>query len=193
MYSTVAKRILDITFSVVMLVALSWLFVLIILTYILAGYRNIFFIQERIGWKERSFRLAKFRTLKEDQSLSPQQRRFPLGNFLRLTSLDELPQLWNVLKGEMSFIGPRPLPVEYQPLFSEGERARHQIRPGITGWAQVNGRHSIPWREKFQLDLYYLRNISFALDMRILFRTIGLLLSFKKDTSLEEKKFTGNA
>lgn len=175
------------------MVTLSWLFFLIILAYFAAGYRNIFFVQERVGWKGRVFRLVKFRTLDENNLIPLDQRRFPLGNFFRSTSLDELPQLWNILKGEMSFTGPRPLLVEYLPLFSVEERLRHEVRPGISGWAQVNGRHSISWQEKFQLDLYYVRNISFWLDIKIFFKTLGMLLSLKKDKSLEEKKFTGNA
>lgn len=175
------------------MVTLSWLFFLIILAYFAAGYRNIFFVQERVGWKGRVFRLVKFRTLDENNLIPVDQRRFPLGNFFRSTSLDELPQLWNILKGEMSFTGPRPLLVEYLPLFSVEERLRHNVRPGISGWAQVNGRHSISWQEKFQLDLYYVRNISFWLDIKIFFKTLGMLLSLKKDKSLEEKKFTGNA
>jgi undecaprenyl phosphate N,N'-diacetylbacillosamine 1-phosphate transferase len=119
------------------------------------------------------------------------KRRFAWGNFLRQSNLDELPQLWNVLKGEMSFIGPRPLPVEYSTLFSVEQNQRHKVRPGITGWAQVCGKNSISWQEKFELDLYYVNNISFLLDLKILLKTFILVLSFKKDTSLHEKKFTG--
>lgn len=193
MYAGAIKRFLDIILSCVLLAILSWLFLLIILAYLAGNHRTIFFIQPRIGWKEKTFSLVKFRTLTEDDRLPPDQRRFLLGDFLRRTSLDELPQLWNVLKGEMSFIGPRPLLVEYLPLFSAGQRLRHEIRPGITGWAQVNGRHSISWPEKFELDLYYIRHVSFLLDMKIFFKTLGLLLSFRKDTSLQEQRFRGNA
>ena len=184
---------MDVLLSVVLMVICSWLFLLIILLYLISGHRDIFFVQERIGWKEKAFRLIKFRTLKENRLLPTDQRQFRLGNFLRSTSLDELPQVWNVLKGEMSFIGPRPLLLEYSAFFSPQERARHQIRPGITGWAQVNGRNSISWKEKFQYDLYYLQHLSFWLDVRIFIKTIVLLVSFKKDRSLQEEKFTGNA
>ena len=121
-----------------------------------------------------------------------QQRRFLLGDILRYLSLDELPQVWNVLKGDMSFIGPRPLPTEYLSLFSQEQQMRHTIKPGITGWAQVNGRHSISWQQKFELDNYYLAHLSFGLDLTIFYKTIVLLLSFNKDQSLAEEKFKGN-
>lgn len=133
----------------------------------------------------------KFRTLSVDENKDLQQRRFILGDVLRKTSLDELPQLWNVLNGEMSLVGPRPLPVEYDQLFSEEQRKRLEVKPGITGWAQVHGRHSISWKEKLDLDNWYVKNISFIIDMQILYKTVVLLLSFKKDRSLEEEKFTG--
>ncbi len=193
MYVRFVKRALDVALAGLLILGLSWVYLLIILAYLAGNHRTIFFIQPRIGWNEKIFSLIKFRTLAEDDRLPPDQRRFPLGVFLRRTSLDELPQLWNVLKGDMSFIGPRPLLVEYLPLFSPEQRKRHDIRPGITGWAQVNGRHSISWSEKFELDLYYLHHISFLLDVKIFFKTIRLLLSFRKDISLREKKFTGNA
>src|SRR5690349_17301445 len=190
MYNVYFKRSLDILFTVVLLVLTSWIFLLIALAYMLTFQFPILFRQNRIGKDEISFELLKFRTLK-DNDLPLERRKFALGNFLRLTSLDELPQLIHVLRGEMSLIGPRPLPVEYLPLFSDEQRLRHQVRPGITGWAQVNGRNSIPWKEKFQLDLEYVRNISFMLDCKISIRTILLLLSFRKDVSLEEEKFSG--
>lgn len=133
----------------------------------------------------------KFRTLSVDQSKPVQMRKFTLGNILRASNLDELPQLWNVLKGEMSLIGPRPLPVEYLGLFSEEQKKRFEVKPGITGWAQVNGRHSISWKEKLELDTYYVDHISLMLDIRIIIKTFVLFLSFKKDRSLEEEKFKG--
>lgn len=135
--------------------------------------------------------MFKFRTLKQSGD-TLEKRRFWWGDFLRRTSFDELPQLWNVLKGDMSFVGPRPLPVEYLPLFSEEQRTRHTVRPGITGLAQVNGRHSISWEEKFQFDLLYVQKLSFLLDLKILVKTVVLVLSLKKDASLQEPKFTGN-
>jgi lipopolysaccharide/colanic/teichoic acid biosynthesis glycosyltransferase len=149
------------------------------------------FVQQRIGKNEKLFRVLKFRTLQDTEGSNLKERTFWLGNFLRATSLDELPQVINVLKGEMSLVGPRPLPVAYGTLFSETQRKRHDVLPGITGYAQVNGRHSISWTQKFQHDIFYVNNISFWLDLKILFKTIVLVLSFKKDESLNEQKFTG--
>ena len=135
--------------------------------------------------------MVKFRTLSVNDQLTLYERRFLFGNFLRITNLDELPQLWNVLKGEMSLVGPRPLPVEYDKLFSETQQIRHTVRPGITGLAQVSGKNSISWQEKFEYDIHYVNRISFWLDCLILFKTLTLALSIKRDVSLEEDKFTG--
>jgi lipopolysaccharide/colanic/teichoic acid biosynthesis glycosyltransferase len=144
-----------------------------------------------MGEKGAPFTMLKFRTLSGKEELPLIERKFLLGNFLRLTNLDELPQLWNVLKGEMSIVGPRPLPVEYSTLFSEEQKKRHDVLPGITGWAQVCGKNDISWQEKFELDIYYVNHVSLSLDLKILVKTIILVFSFKKDTSLSEKKFTG--
>lgn len=190
LYAKYFKRLLDVITSLALLCLLSWLFLFIFLLYLVSFQFPVFFIQERTGKNEKTFRLIKFRTLKQ-RELPLAERKFPLGNLLRSTSLDELPQLINVLKGEMSLVGPRPLPLEYLPLFSPEQRNRFAVLPGVTGWAQVNGRHSIPWEEKFKLDLFYVNNLSFSLDMKILIKTGLLLLSFKKDSSLEEGKFTG--
>lgn len=175
-----------------MLLLLAWLFLIIYLMYIVSFYFPVIFRQIRAGLNSKPFVLYKFRTLKES-NLPLSQRSFVLGNLLRLSSLDELPQLINVLKGDMSFIGPRPLPIEYLPLYDAKQRQRHLVKPGITGWAQVNGRHSIPWKDKFDYDLYYIQHVSFWLDFKIALKTIALLLSLKKDMSLQEKEFTGNA
>lgn len=187
MYARLLKRLFDVVAALMLMLMFSWLFLLIALIYILIGERPILFSQERVGKDERIFLLYKFRSLRQTDT----GRRFWWGSFLRFTSLDELPQLFHVLQGEMSMIGPRPLPVEYLPLFSEEQSRRHQVRPGITGWAQVNGRNSISWKEKFQYDLFYVQHISFVLDCKIIIRTLLLLLSFRKDVSLEEKKFSG--
>jgi len=184
------KRPLDLVLSIILIISLSWLWVLIILSYLLTFQFPIFFIQERIGKNERPFNLIKFRTLKNGEGPVESRKNF-MGNLLRRTSLDELPQLWNVMKGEMSLVGPRPLPVQYLPLFSPEQRRRHSIRPGITGLAQVNGRHGISWEEKFSYDLYYVQHVSFLYDVHIMAMTVGLLFSFKRDVSLEEKAFTG--
>lgn len=135
--------------------------------------------------------MVKFRTLSRDEELPLYERRFSLGNFLRVTNLDELPQFWNILKGDMSLVGPRPLPLEYGSLFSEEQKKRHDVLPGITGLAQVSGKNSIAWPEKFKLDIKYVNHISFRLDCLILFKTLTLALSLKRDVSLEEDKFTG--
>lgn len=189
MYARYVKRILDVIFSLIILVLASWVFFITMAAYLVAGQRQIFFVQPRIGMGERPFLLYKFRTLKADTTLA--DRRFALGNALRFLSLDELPQLINVLKGEMALVGPRPLPVAYLPLFSAEQRRRHSVRPGMTGLAQVNGRHSITWPAKFSYDLHYIDHLSFTLDMHIVVKTLLLLLSFRKDRSLEEKPFAG--
>ncbi|MBL7849441.1 MAG: sugar transferase [Cyclobacteriaceae bacterium] len=186
------KSLGDTLAAAILLVLLSWLFLLVGLLYLLTGERSLFFRQERLGKNERAFVLYKFRTLKQDEQLPLDKRKFVLGSMLRFLSLDELPQLWNVLKGEMSLVGPRPLPVAYQPLFSAEQRKRFAVRPGITGWAQVNGRHGIPWTKKFELDNWYVDHQSFWVDLKIIFKTFQLLLSFRKDTSLEELPFTGS-
>lgn len=189
-YAKRLKRTFDLTGALLLIVLFAWLFLAIILLYVISAKFPVFFTQERIGKNERTFTLFKFRTLKDSPGELSQRIFFP-GNILRRTSLDELPQLWNVIRGDMSLVGPRPLPVAYLPLFSVHQRLRHSLRPGITGWAQVNGRHGISWPEKFEFDVYYVNNLSFLLDLRILLRTIQLLLSFKRDLSLAEKPFTG--
>ena len=190
-YSIHFKRLTDIFFSLIVIILFGWLLVVIILLYVLFFQFPVFFSQNRVGKNQRPFSLVKFRSL-IDLSNPIEKKKFLLGDVLRYFSLDELPQLWNVLKGDMSLIGPRPLPVEYLGLMNEDQKKRHQVLPGITGWAQVNGRHSISWRKKFELDLYYIDHVSFKLDMLILFKTIVLLLSFRKDKSLTEEKFKGN-
>lgn len=191
-YKQYSKPILDVCLAMLILIAFSWLMVLLPVLFIVTVEFPIFFKQERIGKHGKHFTMWKFRTLRNDKDVSLDERRFRMGTFLRVTSLDELPQIWNILRGEMSWIGPRALPVEYDELFSEEQRVRFEVKPGITGWTQVNGRHSISWQKKFELDNYYVRNLSLGLDLRILFKTIVLLLSFKKDVSLSEKTFTGN-
>jgi undecaprenyl phosphate N,N'-diacetylbacillosamine 1-phosphate transferase len=191
MYISYFKRAVDIFLSLITIVLFWWLFLLIIVLYCITFQLPIFFFQERIGKEQKPFLLIKFRSLiNSNQSL--QMRRFWLGDLLRFLSLDELPQIWNVLKGEMSFIGPRPLPTEYLQLMNTAQKARHKVLPGITGWTQVSGRHSLSWDQKFELDNYYVNNLSLGLDLHILFKTIVLLLSFRKDRSLAEEKFKGS-
>jgi lipopolysaccharide/colanic/teichoic acid biosynthesis glycosyltransferase len=191
-YQQTGKRILDVVMAIVLLFVVALPFLLILLIYFFIPGYSPFFIQERVGFREQTFRLIKFRTLVNDPSRPLQARRFFFGDVLRFTNLDEIPQLINILRGEMSFVGPRPLPLEYLSMYSEEQRTRHTVKPGITGWAQVNGRHTIPWVEKFRFDIYYVNHISLVLDLMIFFKTIVLLLSLRKDQSLNEQKFTGN-
>jgi lipopolysaccharide/colanic/teichoic acid biosynthesis glycosyltransferase len=192
MYSKYIKSLVDYLGAIVLLLVLSWLIAGIAIGFVILWEFPIFFRQRRIGKNNLSFRMWKFRTLSVDDGLPVQLRSFVLGRFLRFTSLDELPQLLNILWGEMSFIGPRPLPEDYLSLYSKEQVKRHEVKPGITGWAQVNGRSDISWQRKFELDLYYVKNISLKLDIVIALKTIALLLSFKKDVSLTEEKFKGN-
>jgi lipopolysaccharide/colanic/teichoic acid biosynthesis glycosyltransferase len=178
--------------AVLLLVILSWLILLIVILYVVSAQTGILFRQRRIGLHQKPFVMFKFRSLKSNVSLPLQERRFWLGDILRALSLDEIPQLINVLRGEMSLVGPRPLPVEYLERFSKDEQLRHTVRPGVTGLAQVSGRNEISWGRKFELDRYYVANLSFLMDMRILIKTVILLFSFRKDRSLTEKEFTGN-
>jgi len=141
-----------------------------------------FFRQSRLGWEGRPFDLWKFRTMTDEQGpdgelLPDEQRLTPFGRWLRSTSLDELPELWNVLRGNMSLVGPRPLPVAYRERFSLTEERRMEIRPGLTGWAQINGRNTVDWDERLALDVWYVDHRSLWLDLRILVRTVGVVLS----------------
>jgi len=171
------KRLFDIFFSIFLLVFLSPLLVLIaILVRIFVGH-SVLFLQARPGLNEKLFTLVKFRTMTNETDssgalLDDALRLKKFGKFLRSTSLDELPELWNILKGEMSFVGPRPLLEEYLPLYNAQQKKRHDVRPGITGWAQVNGRNAISWEEKFNLDVWYAKNQSLWLDVKILLMTI---------------------
>jgi lipopolysaccharide/colanic/teichoic acid biosynthesis glycosyltransferase len=173
------KRVFD---FVIALVAIIALFPVIVVTLLLIRLKlgaPVFFTQERPGLNGKTFNLMKFRTMLDVKDrygnlLPDEQRMTKFGAFLRSTSLDELPGLLNVLKGDMSLVGPRPLLEQYLPLYNEEQARRHEVRPGITGWAQVNGRNAISWEEKFQLDVWYVDNRSFLLDMKI------LALSFKK-------------
>ncbi|WDE99146.1 sugar transferase [Lentisphaera profundi] len=160
----------------------------------------IFFVQKRPGLNGKIFKMFKFRTMldsvdKHGEPLPDAQRLTPFGSFLRKASLDELPGLFNVLKGDMSLVGPRPLLIEYLPLYSSQQARRHNVKPGITGWAQVNGRNAISWEEKFNLDVWYVENQSFWLDIKILFMTVGKVIK-KSDissaSSVTMEKFTGD-
>ena len=178
MYKKIIKRLLD--FLIVFFVLLVIWPVLLILSFILL-YKNkgagVFFFQERPGMDSKIFKVIKFKTMTDERDeegkLLPDSLRITkIGKFIRSTSLDELPQLFNVLKGDMSLVGPRPLLVKYLPLYSEEEARRHEVRPGITGWAQINGRNDISWKKKFELDIWYVDHCFFLQDVKILFLTI---------------------
>lgn len=174
-----AGRLRDIMVAALGLLGLSWLFLLIVLLLALTQKR-IFFRQERTGFRERPFHMIKFSTLRdilpgEREEDNQRYRLTPVGRILRRLSLDELPQLWNVLIGEMSLVGPRPLIHDYLPLYSEAQKQRFTVRPGITGWAQVNGRNAISFTERFRLDVWYVQNQSFLLDLKILSKTFTAL------------------
>ena len=181
MYAKYIKRILDFTLSLLALLALSP--VLLVLT-VLGAVKmkgNPFFTQLRPGKDEKIFKLIKFRSMTcqkdADGNLLPDEQRLTkYGKFLRSTSLDELPELINILKGEMSIVGPRPLLVKYLPLYNEEQRHRHDVRPGLTGLAQVNGRNAITWEDKFRFDIQYAKSITFLGDVRIVMNTVGAVL-----------------
>lgn len=193
MYKAYLKRVVDMVLAVFILILTSWLFLLIGLMYAVTFQRNVLYRQDRIGKNEIPFTLLKFRTLHEDATQLLIERKFWLGSLLRSSSLDELPQLLNVLRGEMSLVGPRPLPIRYLSRFNAIQRKRHEVKPGITGWAQVNGRHSISWKTKFQYDLEYVERCSLLFDLQIIIRTVSILLSFRKDVSLQEEEFIGES
>ena len=175
------------------------LFVVAVLVRLLLG-RPILFRQTRPGRDGKPFEMVKFRTMTEkldaNGALLPDAERLTsLGRFLRSTSLDELPGLWSVLKGDMSLVGPRPLLMEYLPLYSDEQARRHDVRPGITGWAQVNGRNSLSWQEKFKLDVWYVDNRSMLLDFKIMLMTLGKVLKREGVSHAGEetmKRFNGN-
>ena len=173
------KRALDVGLSAVGLVLLSPLLLGLAFAVRVGLGRPILFRQRRPGLRGRPFTLYKFRTLREDPTgeRRDEERLTRLGVLLRRTSLDELPELWNVLRGDMSLVGPRPLLMEYLPLYTAEQARRHDVRPGITGWAQINGRNAISWEEKFRLDLWYVDHRSVWLDLRILALTLGRVVA----------------
>lgn len=200
MYKSIIKSFLDslTAFSLILLLSPLLLGVSIFL-----GIKNngkIFFKQKRPGINQKVFEVIKFKTMNDktdnDGNLLPDKERLTnLGLFLRKTSLDELPQLINVLKGDMSFVGPRPLLVEYLPLYNKEQQLRHKVKPGITGWAQVNGRNAISWKEKFNYDIWYVKNKSFTLDLKILCLTFLKVLQSKDvnaSNTATMTKFKGN-
>ena len=200
MYSKYIKRALDFIISLLALTVLSPLLLVLTLVGAVKMRGNPFFVQERPGRNGRVFRLIKFRSMtnkKKNGELLPDEERLTgYGRFLRRTSLDELPELLNILVGHMSIVGPRPLLVKYLPLYNEHQARRHEVRPGLTGWAQVNGRNSITWEQKFDYDVWYVDHVSFALDFRIVMMTVRSVLKregISGDNNATMAEFTGSA
>lgn len=200
MYRNFFKSILDVILALIGFIILLPLFIIITLFLAFANYGKPFFIQERPGYKGKIFNIVKFKTMndKKDKNgnlLSDAERLTVVGKFVRQTSLDEIPQLLNVIKGDMSLIGPRPLLTQYMNLYSPYQNRRHEVKPGITGWAQVNGRNAIDWETKFDYDVYYVNNISFLLDIKILFKTIKKIIIKEGITAKDSatiEPFSGN-
>ena len=194
------KRYLDLILSVILIMLLALPILILVYQVRKKVGSPIFFRQVRPGMNSKPFEMIKFRTMTDacgdDGRLLPDSERLTkFGQWLRSTSLDELPELWNVLKGEMSLVGPRPLLIEYLPLYNSEQARRHEVRPGVTGWAQVNGRNAISWEEKFELDVWYVNNRSLWLDIKILSLTIKKVLvrdGIIADGEATMRKFTGN-
>jgi undecaprenyl phosphate N,N'-diacetylbacillosamine 1-phosphate transferase len=199
LYYNFLKPLFDITVGSLSFIILLPIFLLVIILLLLFNGGNVFFFQARPGRHCRIFKIIKFKTMNDrcnsaGELLPDAERLTALGEFIRKTSLDEIPQLLNVIKGDMSLIGPRPLLIEYLPLYNIVQQKRHEVRPGITGWAQVNGRNAISWEQKFEYDVWYVTNISFLFDIKILFLTIKKIFKpegISSSTSATMEKFTG--
>ena len=200
-YERYIKRLLDFTLSLLALIVLS---PILLITAILVRVKlgsPVIFSQERPGRDEKIFKLYKFRSMTDQRNadgelLPDEQRLTHFGKMLRSTSLDELPELWNILRGDMSIVGPRPLLVKYLPLYNAHQARRHAVTPGLTGYAQVHGRNAISWEEKFDLDVYYVDHISFALDVKIIFMTVRYVFAHEgisAEGNATMEAFTGTA
>lgn len=201
MYSLCIKRFIDL---IIVFCALAIIWPILLFTTIWLYFANkgavSFFTQDRPGQHGKIFKVIKFKTMTDERDengnlLSDEKRMTKIGKFIRSTSVDELPQLINVLKGDMALIGPRPLLPQYLPLYSKEQARRHEVRPGITGWAQVNGRNAISWKKKFELDVWYVDHCSFLLDLKIIFLTLKKVFvreGISSDTSVTMEPFTGN-
>lgn len=199
-YRNFLKPYLDFFFALMGFIILSPVFIIIVILLFIANRGQSFFIQSRPGLHENIFKVIKFKTMNDKKDangnlLSDADRLTGIGKFIRKTSLDEIPQLLNVIKGDMSLIGPRPLLVEYLPFYTEQQKRRHEVRPGITGWAQVNGRNTISWEKKFEYDVWYIDHVSFLLDIKILWMTMRKVFKREGISSTNEatmERFTGN-
>jgi len=196
----VFKRLFDIILSIVLIIVFSPFYIVVSILILVKMGRPILFRQKRPGFNEKIFGIYKFRTMTNDTDkdgnlLPDEQRLLGLGKTIRSLSLDELPQIFNVLKGEMSFVGPRPLLVQYLPLYNDRQKKRHDVKPGITGWAQVNGRNAISWKQKFEYDVWYVENQSFWLDIKILWLTFLKVVKrsdISSDSSVTMEAFKGS-
>lgn len=193
------KRIFDVLFSIIALFLLSPVIAITAWQIRRKLGSPVLFRQKRPGLNAKPFEMIKFRTMRDAVGINGDQlpdaeRMTPFGCFLRSSSLDELPELWNVLKGDMSLVGPRPLLMEYLPLYSPEQYRRHEVRPGVTGWAQINGRNALSWEEKFKLDIWYVDNRSFWVDLKIIFLTVKKVVirdGINADSEVTMPKFTG--
>ncbi len=189
-YRKYIKRFIDIIISFAFMICFFWIYILLAILGKLKLGSPVIFRQKRPGLNEKIFTMYKFRTMTDEKDeqgnlLSDKDRLTKFGKFLRSTSLDEIPELWNVIKGEMSLVGPRPLLVSYLAKYNEYEKRRHEVRPGITGWAQINGRNNTTWSDRFENDIYYVENVSFLLDIKIVTQTF-LKVIRRKDINQSE-------
>jgi len=200
LYRNYLKRILDVVISLLTLCIISPVFLIATVLLFFSNSGKPFFFQTRPGKNERLFRIVKFKTMNDKRSISGEllpdaDRLTPVGKLIRKFSIDELPQFINVIKGDMSLVGPRPLLIEYLDLYDPFQKRRHEVHPGITGWAQVNGRNAISWQQKFEYDIYYVDHLGFTLDIKILFLTFVKILQAKGISAegfATMEKFTGN-
>lgn len=194
------KRFLDFLSAIIAFLILSPIFIIVLICLVISNKGKAFFLQQRPGKNEKLFNIIKFKTMNDktdtNGNLLPfQERVTKLGLFVRKYSLDEIPQLINVIIGDMSIVGPRPLLVKYLPLYNDEQKKRHNVKPGITGWAQVNGRNAISWNKKFQLDIWYTQNVNFKTDLKIIFLTIKKVLlkeGVNSSSNVNMEPFTGN-
>lgn len=180
-YARYGKRILDVILSAIVLVVFCWLYLILMIVVRIKMGAPVLYGSERIGKDEKPYKNYKFRSMTNETDangvlLPAPQRLTKFGRLLRSTSLDEIAAIWNIFKGDLSFVGPRPMPTKYLPYFREEERLRHAVRPGLTGWAQVNGRNAVSWDDKFRMDVEYVQKMSLAFDIKILFMTVGKVL-----------------